>query len=132
MVNITNGGEGQFGVIRSDSYKIKQRAAQCGRKVSEETKIKISQAKKGKKSKPHSEETKQKIRESKIGTKRTIEHRRKMSIAHIGLFCAEKNPMFGKKHSEETKRKISEAKKGKKLSLEHRENLKEAQKKRLS
>lgn len=130
LVNLTDGGEGQVGIKRGESYRIKQRAAQCGKKLSEETKQKISEAKRGKKRKPHSEETKQKIRESKIGKNRTIEQRKKMSLAHIGLHVGSKNPMFGKKMSNETKQKISISKIGKKLSLEHREKLKEAQKKR--
>jgi len=114
LVNLTDGGEGVIGIKRGESYRIKQRAAQCGRKLSEEIRRKISEAKKGKKNKPHSEETKQKIRESKIGIKRTIEQRKRMSIAHIGLQTGNKNGMFGKKVSEETKQKISASKKGKK------------------
>ena len=114
LVNLTNGGEGTLGIKRGESYRIKQRAAQCGKKVSEETRKKISEAKKGKTHKPHSDETKRKIRESKIGTKRTIEQRKRMSIAHIGLQTGDKNGMFGKKVSEETKQKISASKRGKK------------------
>jgi hypothetical protein len=115
LVNLTDGGEGQVGIKRGESYRIKQRAAQCGKKLSEETKQKISEAKRGKKRKPHSEETIEKIRKSKIGTKRTIEQRKKMSIAHMGLQTGNKNGMYGKPHSEETKRKISETKKRKNL-----------------
>jgi hypothetical protein len=128
LVNLTDGGEGTIGIKRGESYKIKQRAAQCGRKLSDETRRKISEAKKGKKHKPHSEETKQKIRESKIGTKRTTEQRKKMSIAHIGLQNGDKNGMFGKSHSEETKQKISIAKTGKK----HKNPMSEETKKRIS
>ena len=53
LVNLTNGGEGQIGIIRGESYKLKQQAAQCGKKLSEETKQKIREAKLGKKNKPH-------------------------------------------------------------------------------
>ena len=110
LINLTDGGEGQLGIIRSESTRQKMRELNLGRKLSEETK--------------------QKIRESKIGKNRTTEQRKKMSLAHIGLHVGSKNPMFGKKMSNETKQKISIAKIGKKLSLEHREKLKEAQKKR--
>jgi hypothetical protein len=130
LINLTDGGEGQLGIIRSESTRQKMRELNLGRKLSEETKQKIRESKIGKKHKPHSEETKQKIRESKIGKNRTTEQRKKMSLAHIGLHVGSKNPMFGKKMSNETKQKISIAKIGKKLSLEHREKLKEAQKKR--
>ena len=62
-----------------------------GKKLSEEYKIKLSEAKKGKKRKPFSNDTKQKISDA-----------RKKQTA----------PMLGKLHSEETKRKMSSAMKG--------------------
>ena len=70
------------------------------KRLSEETKIKISKAAKGKK---FSEETRRKLSESRKGKKFSEEHKRKMSEAKKG-----------KKFSEEHKRKISEAKKVKK------------------
>lgn len=78
LVNLTDGGEGTFGVIR-----IK------GKKHSEETKRKMSEAHKGKK---HSEE-----------------HNKNVSKAKLGK--------IGKKHSEETKKKIGKASKGNKHNL---------------
>lgn len=72
--NIANGGEGYDG----------QR--------SEETKMKMSEAHKGKKRKPFSEETKRKLSEAQKGKKRKL-------------------------HSEETKKKISEAMKGRHWKL---------------
>ena len=78
--NVTDGGEGCSGAIRS-----------------EETKMKMSEAKKGEKhpmfGKTRSDETKKKIGEAKKG---------------------ENNPMFGKTLSDETKKKMSEANKGRK------------------
>lgn len=75
------------------------------RRLSEETKSKISEALKGT---HHSEETKAKISEAIKG---------------------EKHPFYMKHHSEETKRKISEAKKGKyHITEEHKKKLLEAHK----
>ena len=71
-------------------------------KHSEETRKKMSKARKGKK---RSEETKMKMSESMKGKKLSKETKRKISKS-----------IKGKKRSEETKRKISEAKKGKNLN----------------
>ena len=73
-----------------------------GQTLSEETKKKISEAKKGKKLALFSEE-----------------HRRKLSEA-----------AKGRTFSEESRRKMSEAKKGKNLSEEHRRKISEALKRR--
>jgi len=106
-----------------------------GRKLSEEHKKKISEARKGK---HHSEEIKKKMSEAKKGNKNPAkrpEVREKMSKAHQGKKLSEEtkkklreiNKKFpikywlGKKLSEETKRKMSESrrryydKKGRKL-----------------
>lgn len=60
-----------------------------------------------------SEETKKKMSEAKKGRTFTAEHRRKLSEAKKG----ENHPLFGHHHSEESRRKISEAKKGKSWKL---------------
>ena len=89
LLNLTDGGEGT-----------------SGRVFTEETKQKMSEAKKGKKRKPFSEETKQKMslsRKGKKGNPCSEETKQKISEASKG-----------KPHSEERKQKISEAKKGKK------------------
>ena len=97
-----------------------------GRSHSEETKQKISEAKKGK---HPSEETKQKISEANSGEKHhmygkhhTEEVKQKMSEAKKG----ENNPMYGKYHTEEVKQKISEGNKGKCLSNEAKQKISEA------
>ena len=76
-----------------------------GIKLSEETKKKMSEAKKGYvpwiKGKKLSEETKQKMSKSKKGMKRSEETKRKIGKAHKGS-----------KRTEEHKKKISEATKG--------------------
>jgi hypothetical protein len=72
-----------------------------GRKLSEETRKKMSKVKKNKK---HSEETKEKIGESKKGNKN----------------------MLGKKHSEESKKLMSEKAKGKIISEETKKKISES------
>jgi len=83
-----------------------------GRKHSEETKRKVSQALLGK---THSEETKRKMRKPK----HSEEYRRKLSQVMKG----ENNPMYGKTLSEEAKQKISEVKKGKTHSEETKQKM---------
>ena len=87
-----------------------------GKQLSEETKIKLSEAHKGKKLEPFSEEHRRKIGEAHKGkstwTKEkhhSEETRKKISEAHKGKPTWNK----GKHHSEETLKKISEAGKGK-------------------
>ena len=84
-----------------------------GKHHSEESKRKMSLAKKGKpahnKGVPMSEEHKKKLSDKNKGKKLSEETKQKMSEAQSG----EKNAMFGKTHSEESKRKMSLAKKGK-------------------
>lgn len=98
----------------SDETKQKMSLAKKGKTRSEETKLKISLAKKGK---TLSEETKLKIGLAKKGSKHHMYGKR-------GTLC----PNYGKTHSEETKLKMSLAKKGKifseeaklKMSLAHK------------
>ena len=77
-----------------------------GRKMNEETKIKIGTAHKGMK---HSEATKAIIREKRKLQVCTPETRAKMSAARQGS----KNPMFGKKLSEEQRKRLSNINAGK-------------------
>ena len=88
--NIDKGGRGG-GYEKPLSTRIKLSEAAKGRKLSEVTKKKISDANKGKHHKPHSEEAK-----------------KRMSLAKKG----KPSPKRGCNLSDETKRKISEAKKG--------------------
>ena len=76
-----------------------------GKPMKEETKQKLSLAKKGIKL---SDETRKKMSESKIGIKFSEEHKNKISKARLG----KKNPFYGKSHSEETKLKMSVSLKG--------------------
>lgn len=76
-----------------------------GKCFSEETRRKMSEARKSKPGHQQSEEAKRKISESLKGRRRSEETKMKMSESKSG----EKHPNFGKHLSEETKRKISEA-----------------------
>jgi len=115
------------------------------RHLSEETKRKMSEAKKGENNpfydKHPSEEHKHKISETQKGKKLSEEHKYKISESHKGkkhsentkrklseLLKGENNPLYGKHHSEETKRKMSEAKKGKKLSKETKRKMSKSHK----
>lgn len=92
-----------------------------GMHLSEETRKKMSEAKKGH---THTEETRIKMSESHKGKHLSEETCRKMSEAKKGKSSWNK----GKSLSEETRRKISEAKKGHIVSEETRRKMSESQK----
>jgi len=115
LCNLTNGGEGISGNIRS-----------------EKTKQKMSKAAKGKNNhmygKHHSEEAKRKISEANKGNQyakgfiHSKKFKRKISMVTRG----ENNPFYGKNHSENARKKMSKAHKGKKLSEEHKQKISKA------
>jgi len=117
LANMTNGGEGSSGAIRSEEYKRRASETQKGKHHTEETKQKISKITKGRvgwlKGKHLSKEQKRKIGERSkgntymLGKHHSKEARQKMSDAHRGNTNAK-----GYKHTEETKRKMSESRKG--------------------
>jgi group I intron endonuclease len=117
----------------SEEVNNKKRMALLGRKFSEERRMRISQAKKGKPSPRKGvrmgEDQKEKLRQANLGKKLSEETKYKIGRAGIG-----NKHSLGRKLSEETKRKISEAGKGNKSHLgrtfseEHRKNLSEARK----
>jgi len=92
-----------------------------GRKHSEETRKKLSEAVKG-------------TNNPNYGKKFSEEHRKNLSEAHTGRKVSEETrkkmseALKGKKFSEEHRKKLSEVQKGKKLSEEHRKKLSEVQK----
>jgi hypothetical protein len=116
LSNLTDGGDGIYGAVRSLEHREKLRTANTGKVVSKETRQKLSQANLGKK---QSEETRRKRSESLKGRKLSKEHiekvrmkniGKKMSIESINKIIASKT---GLKHSEETKKSISLSNKGK-------------------
>ena len=129
------------------SEESKQKISESKKNISDETRRKMSDSKKGKhhseehkkkigeanKGKHHSEETKKKISESQSGEKHPMfgkhlseETKKKISESKSG----EKHPMFGKHHSEETKKKMSYSQKGKHHSEETKQKMRDAHKKR--
>lgn len=110
---------------------------------SEETKQKISKARKGKYvgennsfyGRTHSEETKRKLSEARKGKTLSEETKQKIREHHWDNSgennpnygkCGELSPRYGKIHSEETKEKISKARKGKTHSEETKEKIRKA------
>lgn len=104
-LNITDGGEGMTGFHHTEEARIKISEAHKGKPrkpFSEEHRRKISEALKGKgKGRHRTEESKQKISEALKGKIVSDEHRRKLSEVHKGRLFAD-----------EHRRKISESLKG--------------------
>lgn len=88
-----------IGKKKSESHCINIGLSKKGRIISLEERKKRSDSNpyKGKTKGPLSEETRIKISESRIGKKPSLETRKKMSESHMG----EKNSFYGKKHKEE-------------------------------
>jgi hypothetical protein len=116
LLNMTDGGDGSIGRKESEDTKKKKSEALKGHKVSKKTREKISKANKGKK---RSNEAKIKMANAKKGKTLSPEHVEKIRKKLIGRPC-----------TTETAKKISEAQKGKKISDTHLNNLIAAQKKR--
>lgn len=76
LCNLTNGGDGQSGLVHTEETKKKISESEKGKSLSSEHKRKIGEAHKGR---IISEETKEKIRQAKLGKKHTEEHKRKVS-----------------------------------------------------
>jgi len=88
-----------YGKKLTEETKRKISKSSLGKKLTEETKRKLSEAQLGRK---HTEETKRKMSEAQLGKKRTEETKRKMSKS-----------LLGRKLTEETKRKMSKSRLGK-------------------
>jgi len=105
--NISGENSPNFGIIRSEEFKEKVRQANLGKKASDETKKKMSEARKGEKNanfgKHLSEEAKEKISKKNKGRKLTEDQLKTWSECKKG----EKNTNFGKHLSNDLKRRIS-------------------------
>lgn len=88
LVNMTDGGEGRTNIVVSEETRQKMSKAKKGETHSEEAKLKMSLSKKGKpsptKGKKLSEETKAKISEYNKGKTHSEEAKLKMSLAKKG------------------------------------------------
>lgn len=108
-------------------YNIEKEVNGVGCRRSEETKRKVSKTLTGRKRKPFSEETKLRMSKAKkgnkyrLGTKQSAEARAKITAALTG----EKNHNFGRDFSEEHRQKIGEAGRGRKMSEENKKDLSE-------
>ncbi len=110
--NQTDGGDGITGVVRSkewrESHSVKVSVSMTGRVVSAETRLKISEAQKGKPRKNHSDETKAKMSLAQQNrAPDSDETRQKKSMASMRNIPSTK----GKKMSEEQKAKLRKPKK---------------------
>ena len=120
LTNCTDGGDGVYGLTRTEEHKNKIRESLKGHTVSEETKLKISMTKLNR-SYHHSDEAKAKISLASKGRKlgpRSEEHKLKISITNKG----KKKPP----RTEEHKLKLNAAQKARvrsPLSEEHKAKL---------
>lgn len=105
LANKTDGGEGAVGVIKSEETRRKLSIANLGKRHSDETKNRISIAKKN-----QSEETRRKISIANKGKRLSETHRANLAAALIGH--------KGCKHTQESKEKIASALRGRKIPSE--------------
>lgn len=130
--NMTDGGEGVCGCIKTKETIEKIRAAHLGKRLSPHHKMKISESERGEKNqfygKKHSEKSKELIRQSyfkrykkenhpNFGKHLSEETRAKISASHMGKTISEetklklKSTSTGRLHSDESKKKMSEIRK---------------------
>jgi len=132
LVNMTDGGEGCLGVIVSEDTRQKMSKARKGKPLSEETRVKMSEANKGK---TLSEDTRKKISEAGKGRIVSEETRHKIGKKHKGKILTEEirekisKKHIGKTHSEETRVKMSEGRIGDKNNFFGKNHTEEARKK---
>ena len=81
LCNMTDGGDGSIGIIRSIETRKKLSEAMKGKKASDETKNKMSESAKGK---VLSEETRKKISIANTGKRLSDETKKKLSIINTG------------------------------------------------
>ena len=122
-VNLLISEEQKYIDLHNPFFNICRKAgSSLGFKHSEESKKKMSLARKGIKRSPMTQEQKEKLRNAHIGKKATRETKEKMRIKKSG----KNNVMFGKQHSEQAKEKMSQAKLGKTASEKTKEKMSES------
>lgn len=118
--NMTDGGDGFSGYVAPPELRAKRREYQLGRKKSEETRKRISEAKMGmpsnRKGLKWPEEWKKRRSEACLGRRVSEEAKRKISSTLKGR----PSPNKGKKMSEETKQKIRQSMIGRPLTEAHK------------
>lgn len=122
--NMVSGGKGRApNFHHKEEHKLKMSELMKGRNLSEETKQKISNARKGVKNN-WTEETKNHVaeisRKKAIGLKHSEETKKK-----IGEKSKGRKPNLGKKLSDDTKKKISDSSKDRQFSEETKKHLSE-------
>jgi hypothetical protein len=90
--------------------------SQKGKKLSEETKRRMSKAQKNK---VVSKEVRRKISEGHRGFKLPEKVKRKISVALKGRFTGKDSPLYGKPISKERRRRMSEARVGKQVGKDN-------------
>lgn len=145
LTNLTSGGEGSFGLVKSPETRAKIANANRGRKHTPEAVTRMREAKKDHVISPEtrakmvasrkanyviSDETRNKMSEAHKKQIITKETRAKMAATRRGFKHSEeaKAKMKGRKVSEETKTKISLANTGRKNTVEAKEKMSAARK----
>jgi hypothetical protein len=81
LCNLTIGGDGILGVVRTEEYREKLRQVNTGKKMSENSVQKLKEALKGRR---HSEETKLKMGKTRKGRKLSEAHKANISQGNLG------------------------------------------------
>lgn len=111
LLNLTDGGDGAKGAILSDDHRLKLSQALKGRIVTPETRALMSKVRTGE---TRSEDTRARISAAKRGQKYSDEARANISAGHVGMtYTSERNAkvsvsLMGHFVSDETRAKISE------------------------
>lgn len=115
LCNLTDGGDGTAGWVKTKEWREKVGAAHRGKIISEETRLKLSAALVGYR---HTDEAKARMSASRLGMQNTLGHKHsdetklKMSVAHIG-----NKSRTGQKRSEAEREKVSVAMRGRAQSV---------------
>lgn len=102
LVNVTDGGEGTWGAVPTESQRKAVAEANARRQISDETRAKMRASRIGRSA---TEETRAKLRDLHLGKPKTDEHKEKLRRVNLG-----------KTASSDARRKMSESRTGVKLS----------------